>query len=158
MPRSGKDGEPTLTLIRIQQHSFQLSDPYQEGHRLTAAEAAALNTLRAENIRNNMSKVLRGLGSKALQGKALQDFTQRVELYDQQYKFFTRTEKKNLDQLEKKVQEVAKERAREEAIKRGLPPLDGIFLIDELAQRDDVRQEALHRLEVEQRVAQEAFA
>jgi hypothetical protein len=44
--------------ITIRHYDFALDAPYEEGHVLTLGEAQALNGLRAENIRNNISKVI----------------------------------------------------------------------------------------------------
>lgn len=44
--------------ITIRHYTFDLPSPYAEGHRLSAGEAQALNGLRAENIRNNVKKIL----------------------------------------------------------------------------------------------------
>lgn len=44
--------------ITIRHYTFNLPTLYIEGHRLSAGEAQALNGLRAENIRNNVKKVL----------------------------------------------------------------------------------------------------
>lgn len=44
--------------ITIKHYTFSLDAPYVEGSRLSLGEAQALNALRAENIRNNISKVI----------------------------------------------------------------------------------------------------
>lgn len=42
-------------------HPFTVSEPYTEGHVITAAEAKALNQVRAENIGNNLREKLKEL-------------------------------------------------------------------------------------------------
>lgn len=44
--------------ITIRHYDFTLDAPYAEGSVLSLGEAQALNGLRAENIRNNISKVI----------------------------------------------------------------------------------------------------
>jgi hypothetical protein len=81
--------------IRIRQYAFEISTPYSSGHVLTDLEAQALNALRAENIRNNMSKVvqreLNCLGEgEALPSEVLADLTARITNYDKVYSFSPR--------------------------------------------------------------------
>lgn len=83
--------------IRIRQHSFELSEPFREGHRLSAAEASALNSLRAENIRNNAARELTRAAHGAsgpLGPSALAKFTAWVEAYDREYRFAERSVRK----------------------------------------------------------------
>lgn len=53
-------------------HVFNVSEKYAEGHALTAAEAAALNRLRAENI------------SHHIRGKSLENVTKDTPLTEEQ--------------------------------------------------------------------------
>jgi hypothetical protein len=45
-------------LINIRSVSLSVPEPFQPGHRLTAEEAAALNHLRAEQIKSNMRRAV----------------------------------------------------------------------------------------------------
>jgi RecB family endonuclease NucS len=77
-----------MTTITINSHSFIISDPYQAGVAiiLSPEEAAAFNTLRAENIRNNLRKELYKAGGTP-GDEALTQFNDFVAQYDRQYKF-----------------------------------------------------------------------
>lgn len=78
--------------ITIRQHSFNVRGPYAEGTILTKAEAQALNGLRAENIRNNMAKlVLEYLAQiepgRVLPAEAMQELQGKITDYDLRYQF-----------------------------------------------------------------------
>jgi len=45
--------------ITIQKHTYTLADRYAEGHALSANEAAALNGLLGENLRNNFASTVK---------------------------------------------------------------------------------------------------
>lgn len=65
-------------IVTIQGQEFQLSEPFGPGSRLDAAEAKAVNALRAENIRNNLNK--------AWGKRGLVPDEADVRLYDQTYR------------------------------------------------------------------------
>jgi hypothetical protein len=70
------DNTPTaqgsgIQTITIQGYEFEAPAPYTEGHQLTNAEAAALNQLLAENLRNNFRTTVQDAKDKAL--KAAKD-------------------------------------------------------------------------------------
>lgn len=48
--------ELPLVLIQVSHYSFELSEPFVEGQRLSAGEAHALNALRAERLRQLMQR------------------------------------------------------------------------------------------------------
>lgn len=66
-----------------------ISTPYTEGHTLNAAEAKALNAVRAENIGNNMRKMIAELkatdGSWSDEAKA--KIAAEIATYDAEYAF-----------------------------------------------------------------------
>lgn len=66
--------------IHIRHYDFTLDAPYEEGHKLTLGEAQALNGLRAENIRNNISKVI----NAKLDGRANEDVLTAEEVAELQ--------------------------------------------------------------------------
>ena len=86
---------PDTKTITIQHETFEVSTPYAEGHTCTVAEAKALNQTRAENIRNNMAKVVSasreaaGLTDKDqhLSDKELAELQNAVTAYDATYEF-----------------------------------------------------------------------
>ena len=88
-PSAAFQGAPLQ--IRIKHYCFAISEPYAEGHSLTAAEAQALNSLRAENIRNNMSKVVDEAiavlpENTMLAVETIADLQRKIEGYDRGYK------------------------------------------------------------------------
>lgn len=52
------DNTRTTTIAGL---ALQVSDPYSEGHKINAAEAAVLNQTRAENLGNNLRKSIQEL-------------------------------------------------------------------------------------------------
>ena len=48
-----------VSQITIQGLPFEVSQPYKEGHPITAGEASQLNQVRAENIRNNFAGTIK---------------------------------------------------------------------------------------------------
>lgn len=72
--------------VTIQGVEFDLTTPYEEGHTLTAIEAAQLNTVRCENIANNMRSRVKA----ALEKNTPEEMTKvndEVKQYDANYKF-----------------------------------------------------------------------
>src|SRR5690606_27986717 len=68
---------------KIGDHVFPISQPYEEGHTLTAIEAKVLNQVRAENIGNNVRKKVQELlaEGKTAEAEAL------VAEKDREYQF-----------------------------------------------------------------------
>ena len=75
--------------IQTQGVTVEVSDPYDEGHSCSAAEAKALNQVRAENVRNNTQKaVMEVLESNGGDVAASQAAVQQiVGEYDAGYEF-----------------------------------------------------------------------
>lgn len=76
---------PTKDKI-IHGQPFQISQPYAEGHTLTAVEAKVLNQVRSENIGNNM----RGLVKEAVEKgtpEAITAVQAKITEYDNEYSF-----------------------------------------------------------------------
>lgn len=73
-----------LSEITIAGKKFQVRNPYDEGHALTAGEASSLNQLRHENVRNNMAKAV-----KTWDGTE-EGLLQAVDDYDRDYTFSIR--------------------------------------------------------------------
>lgn len=108
--------------IRIRQYSFDLSEPFFEGQPLRAAEAQALNGLRAENIRNNMSPTVLAKVSLLGEGQLLDTETvaelqRAISAYDMKYEFVLKHQRREPpDPLAQIAREVAKEIAEGEAL------------------------------------------
>lgn len=87
---------------------FPISMPYSEGHTCTAAEAKALNQVRAENIGNNQR-----LAVKEAQGDLakMQEVRDRIAEYDRTYIFTIAAvgaARKTLDPVEREARAIAK--------------------------------------------------
>ena len=84
--------------IRVQGIIFDISAPYREGHKLSAAEAGALNQMRAENVANNVrptvKKVTQELWGqdslpvdRTVPKELFRKLQDRVTSYDKKYHF-----------------------------------------------------------------------
>lgn len=78
--------------IRIKGYTFTLSEPFRDGTVLTKAEAQALNDLRAENIQNNLRKLVAEATAELAQGELLSearivDIQGKLTKYDLAYTF-----------------------------------------------------------------------
>jgi hypothetical protein len=75
--------------MTVQGVSVEVSQPYKVGHPVTEAEAAALNQTRAENIGNNLRKVVKDLleVEGATTDTVQSDAQKAVTAYDGEYKF-----------------------------------------------------------------------
>jgi plasmid stability protein len=83
-------GDPVQ--IRLRHYSFTISEPYAAGHSLSPAEAQALNSLRAENIRNNVAKLVTDAVAVLPDGALLPpdivaQLQDRIAAYDTGYEF-----------------------------------------------------------------------
>ena len=103
---------------KIGDHVFQITQPYEEGHTLTAVEAKVLNQVRAENIGNNVRKRVQELLE---QGNAAAAETLVAEK-DSEYVFTeaaaagsTRT----MDPVEKEARKIAREAIKANLAERG---------------------------------------
>lgn len=95
--------------------------PYNEGHVLTAGEAAALNQVLHENVRNNMALRVNKAKEELQEGKTLEEDALRAEFeaYAQAYEFGTRnaggssTPRASLDPVEREALNMAKALVRQ---------------------------------------------
>lgn len=105
-------------LIRIRQYTFTISAPFFPGQVITAAEAQALNALRAENIRNNFAKrVLDSIASlpegQLLSAEAQAEAQQALDSYSSTYQFQLRHESRV---RESSVEAEARQLAQDEVL------------------------------------------
>lgn len=78
--------------IRIRQYQFEIPTRYSAGHVLSEAEALALGRLRAENVRNNASKLVAKVTADLPAGKMLDldgiaSLTLQIARYEAEYQF-----------------------------------------------------------------------
>lgn len=81
--------EHTVTQIKIQGLIFNVESPYEEGHTLTAGEAAALNQVLHENLRNNFASTVK----KAVEANGnitAEDLQPELDKYAESYQFGVR--------------------------------------------------------------------
>lgn len=98
---------PTTKTITIAGNQFDVSVPYTEGHTCTAAEAKALNQVRAENIRNNCAKAVK---QAVEEGKANGEIAKMVSAYDADYVFTLASAGggRSVDPVEKEAKSLAR--------------------------------------------------
>lgn len=152
---SAPDATPTLT---IQGLIFPLRIPYAEGHVLLANEAAALNNLRGENLRNNFAaKIKTILEPKDGPKRVVADLTDEEKTslltdfvaYDTTYTLSgKRTAKAPVDPVEREATRMAKEMVEAALRKKGIEKkalADGQFdtYVGQLLERNPaIREEA----------------
>ena len=150
-----------MPTIRIKQQAFQLPDkPWAEGRPMTAGEAAALDQLYRENVRNNVDQIVqRGLvasGSLLLSHEDHLEIQRRIWQYAEGYQFQVRAVPERLTPLEFRVRQLATDRAR---IQLGLGPDEPVseVIIETLGLDADLQRLARQQVEQEQRLGLEAL-
>lgn len=78
--------------VRIKGYTFQLSEPFEAGGVLTKGEAQALNSLKAENVSNNLRKLVSDAVAGLPEGELLAEDTiagiqATITNYDLAYQF-----------------------------------------------------------------------
>jgi len=127
--------------ITIRGHAFALSAPYTTGHQLTSSESAALNSLRAENIRNNVAKFVHRACEGLARGEHLDPeeharVQEEIDEYSKTYVFTPRqVVPPKWSAFQATLRELARNYVRE---KHGLVRTDA-----ELAEQDFPEYEAL---------------
>lgn len=89
---------------------FPISMPYSEGHTCTAAEAKALNQVRAENIGNNQRLAVKEAQTSG-DARALDAVRDKIAEYDRTYIFTIAAvgaARKTLDPVEREARAIAK--------------------------------------------------
>lgn len=148
-----------MPVIRIHTHSFIISAPYSSGSRqIGPAELAALDRLRAENIRNNAAKRLDKSGQKwPLPPQALEDFAHEIASLDATYEFPAPERLHSRPgAFSRLVEAIAQERAFEQLQGQGYlqPSQDEVrALAEELSSTPEVQAEARRRLAVQSQTA-----
>lgn len=96
--------------VRIQGEEFEVSQPYAEGRTITAAEAKALNQVRAENIGNNFRKRIKDSLEGAEGADSLDTIRTDLAAYDGSYEFTLATASgaAKLDPVEREAKKIAR--------------------------------------------------
>ena len=89
-----KNETPATKAITIQGLKAEVLAPYAEGHTVTEAEAAALNQVRSENIRNNTARLVKAAITEAgvedaegLSEDVVAELYKAIADYDESYEF-----------------------------------------------------------------------
>lgn len=110
-------------LVNIRQHQFEISREYLPGHVLTPGEAAALNQVLVENIRNNVYAwvVREVLKSGVLTSQQHSDLQTKINNYTDKYQFKVRPKYRPPTPLEATAKELAIQEAERWAQEMGVP-------------------------------------
>jgi hypothetical protein len=132
---AGTAGASTQAIV-IQSYDFTIPAPYAEGHALNANEAAALNQLYAENVRNNSASRIKAAreavekegGEFSLdtymvgEGDAAVTLRQSIEDYAANYEFGARrtSTREPVDPIQREAQRIAKELVSQQLGAKGI--------------------------------------
>jgi hypothetical protein len=106
----------------IQDHSFQIPAPFNEGHTCTASEAGVLNQTLAENVRNNLAKRVKESVDK---GEFDQSKMQaEIDQYLEEYEFGQRRGRGPTDPVEREALNIAKDIVKNALREQGIKLAD----------------------------------
>ena len=154
--------------IVIQGVQVQVAQPYAEGHTVTAAEAKALNQVRAENIRNNCAKQIAAIKGDAeeLTAEQLSEISTLVSEYDAGYEFTLASVGgggRTTDPIEKEAKSIARQLVADALRKQGrkVKDVDAEQLaakVAEVAEMPEVQKLAKERVKNKQKLAEATSA
>lgn len=165
VPQSTINSRVLPMQVRIKGYSFSIAEPYSEGHTLTRGEAQALNGVRAENVRNNLKKLVDEAqtlaGDRLLSPGELAQIQSRFTEYDAGYSFEERrAQAPRRGDLEIAAREIATEvvdaRARQEGL--DLTPEDREVFIEQVAQDPGVLEQAHQRATAKRQALADSLA
>lgn len=148
-------------IIRIKQYTFKIDEPFVEGSILNAGEAQALNGLRAENIRNNVTRMVQDEVAVLEEGEllpveVLDGLQARITEYDTKYQFMLKhTSNRTLGALDAEAQKIASEVLAERASAEGLVFKVGEYRAEvaKLAASEPIQKRARQALGAKQAIA-----
>lgn len=151
--------------IRIRQYEFDIAEPFVKGSVLSPGEAQALNGLRAENIRNNMSKPVLLAVSMLLPGELLDPATlselqDKIARYDSGYQFPLRFESsKKRGAIELEARALAEAEVETQLRRAGVEVSEEEKekLVVEMELTPAIQGEARKRVQARQQVAKETL-
>lgn len=149
-----------VIVFSIRQYQFILPRRYVEGHQLTASEAQALNGLRTENIRNNVSglvgRQIESLGKgELLSAATLAELQGLISQYEEKYRFATTQAKPRLSPLDEEALKLSEQIVKEEGWSSD--KLGFAEEVQRVAKQEDVREAAKFKVEILRRKAMEAL-
>ncbi len=153
-----------MPTIQIGSYSFDIAEPYQQGHQLSQAEARALNSQRTERLRNLIYKKIATLSASEdglLSNSDLIALVNEVKLMDQNFQFVSQFKvPREKGTVQAMIWEVAMEWAAQRARASGqLAEVDALeedakLLVDEL----EVVEEGRRRFKARKEVTKAALA
>lgn len=98
--------------------SFEISQPYTEGHTLTAIEARVLNQTRSENIGNNVREKIKAMQEEGHDEAAIRSM---VAEFDAEYEFRTASEGagRSRDPYETEARKIARDLLKNHLAQKG---------------------------------------
>lgn len=110
--------------LTIQGLKFQIAAPYAKGHLLSEQEAAALNQLFSENIRNNCANLVKeakdAAGDSSLSDAALDELGTKIDDYASKYTFAGKRQSRTpVDPIARMIERLAREAVTEAARAKG---------------------------------------
>lgn len=148
--------------ITVQGVPLSVPAPFQEGHKVTANEAQALNQLLSENVRNNFANTVKK--AKEAGDADPQKLQPQLDEYVQGYEFGARGGGgQRLDPVEREARGIASEAVRTALRGKGysVDGENGIGkakfkeLVAQYAQKDEVRKEAQRRVDAAKAITAE---
>ena len=110
--------------ITIAGHTFVVPDRYEEGHELTANEAAALNQTYHENLRNNFAKKVddkKSNGAPIDDDDVLAELQSELDKYADEYEFGVRSGAGGVrDPVLSEALRIAKDKIRDHLKRKGI--------------------------------------
>jgi hypothetical protein len=103
--------------VGIQGVVLTIAQPFTEGHTCTGNEAAALNQLLKENVRNNQAPAVKKADDEKVPKTKIQA---DLDTYVNGYEFGIRRAGSTLDPIEREALSLAKEKVREAMARKGL--------------------------------------
>lgn len=149
-----------IVVVRIRGYQFSISAPYAEGQKMGEAEVQQLNDLRADNIRNNLTKpVLDALATLPPEGMLspdqLAELQEKITAYDKNYSLQLKHQARpRVGQIEAEARVIAEERLDAQLRSSGLLPeaVDYPAMLAEFIALDTVQALARERVAAKRQV------
>ena len=158
------DENVARTEITIQGATFLAPQPFSEGYQLKENEAAALNQVLSENLRNNFAKKVSAALEEvegAVDGLDMDSLQKEFDEYIAGYEFGIRRagSRVPVDPVEREAAKLAKKRIREALRVKGIAVKDlpeGKFdeLVAQLMERDEIKEAAKAMVEATKQATQ----
>lgn len=157
--------QPTVQ-IRIRGYQFSVTAPYRRGDPLGEAEVVHLNDLRADNVRNNISKIvldaIAGLTDGAmLSAEVVAELQATITKYDSRYHLQLKHQAKpRLGVIETEARAIAEARLDEELRRQGIVALtDAEYerVVEQYMALNEIQELARQRVTTKAAVAKQSL-